>query len=832
MEELNNILSALQTIKLNDKDTIECEIRLFIDGRKTWPRKCITVNTRDDIKKYILKVFRYFNSNEQNVTQSINFITDQGIHQRNFINGVRDKTVCYKKEKIIKDILFMSNTNWSYKLALNVERHVTNIEIDTNNIARIRLRNSIKLNDKFRLDVTLIKTVPNLLDSVKLKEYKVKMFESTNFAEDSTAWDISELAEFELEYIGDFKDLSIDDFSIVDEIPTDKDETEYQKIIYDIAKILNPNKSSKFKHQGTIKQLGNAVKIFTVNEFAEIKEDISNYYVTDKLDGERCFIYINNKKINAVTTIVDVISSTEDEYEYLLDCEKYENKYFIFDVMCFKNENLIYKPFIQRISYVDECLKLCDKFIKKSFIQLNENKSFNEQFKPVTKIYETDGVILTPADGLYNTMDVYKVKPRNCMTIDFYIKQCPKELIGVNPYIEKENNTLYLLFCGIQQNLYKILKLKMIKFYEKIFPNINDTYGYFPIQFNPSDKHFAYLYYSESNDLDGKIGEFLPINENEYELKRIRTDRQLELESGNYFGNNFKFAEITWFSSKLDINYDELDLGYFQKHNSNLHKVSRKFNSHVKYIIFNKISEYSNVLDIASGKGQDLYKYEQRKISRLICVEKDQLAINELINRRYSLRNPMKLDIKQLDLLDNFPILKEKLFDVELFEDGVDYAVCNFAIHYFLRSDKTLDNFARFVSEYVKLNGKFIFSAFNGASIVELMNDNSGEWTIKENEDIKYSIKYKYESMRLDTVGQIINVVLPFSLNEYYSEYVVNSDTVVNTFAKYGFELEFKESFSFYFDDYKDMSLDKNDKKYLSLYYYWVLHRKKILKRK
>ena len=56
-----------------------------------------------------------------------------------------------------------------------------------------------------------------------------------------------------------------------------------------------------------------------------------------------------------------------------------------------------------------------------------------------------------------------------------------------------------------------LVLMRMIKHYSSIFPDI-DTKNlpqYFPIQFEPSSKKMAYLFWSDKSNLDGEVGEFL-----------------------------------------------------------------------------------------------------------------------------------------------------------------------------------------------------------------------------------------------------------------------------------------------------------------------------------
>ena len=143
-------------------------------------------------------------------------------------------------------------------------------------------------------------------------------------------------------------------------------------------------------------------------------------------------------------------------------------------------------------------------------------------------------------------MKVYKYKPPEELTIDFLIKKCPVESYQPN---KPENKLLYFLFCGIGKRVFYKLRMNLIKHYNDIFPNI-DTRNlpqYFPIQFEPRSNKNAYMFWSERENLDNQVGEFLyDLKTKEWKLKKLRDDRKIEVMRGNYFGNNYKIAEIIW----------------------------------------------------------------------------------------------------------------------------------------------------------------------------------------------------------------------------------------------------------------------------------------------
>ena len=615
----------------------------------------------------------------------------------------------------------------------------------------------------------------------------------------------------------------------------------YQDTIYEIAKYLKLEPLHKFKQDYGIKQLSNQVielnKIIYLNE---LQHNITNYYITDKIDGKRTILYLSDKSSYAISNIITHLN-IKTKNICILDTEFFNDKYYIFDILVYEGNILINSPFEERMKYFDKFDndKFKNIFETKPFIKLNNTfKKQIQLFKNEHKPYEVDGIILTPANGLYNSMKVYKYKP--IITVDFLIKKFPGNQNTTNTTNTTESKTLYILFCGIAKRVFFKLRMELIQNYNEIFPHINTKQlpQYFPIQFEPSNKKIAYLY-SGIDGLDGEIGEFVyNIETDEWILKKIREDRKIEVSRGNYFGNNYKIAELSWMSyfNPLiieDISDDNIlnNNIYFQEHDNILQKASRNFNSFVKSKLFERIKNIDWVMDLASGKGQDLFRYSSFNIKNVIFLEIDKLALEELINRKHvfstdhKYKNNTHILIQNVDLLDDYKKNIDLINNIYIKRQNIDAIVCNFAFHYFVSNENTLKNICKLVGHYLKQGGKFIFTAFDGQKILNLLKNNNN-WIINNNDgNIKYGIKKKYNTENLLPTGQKIDVLLPFSNNTFYEEYLININTIEEEFKKHNIILEINKSFSSYVDIW-NKTLDPDDKTYIDLYHYYVFIKK------
>ena len=315
----------------------------------------------------------------------------------------------------------------------------------------------------------------------------------------------------------------------------------------------------------------------------------------------------------------------------------------------------------------------------------------------------------------------------------------------------------------------------------------------------------------------------------------------MELARGNYFGNNYKVAEMTWLSYEMPLIIEDLDIyqtaTYFQEHDNILQKASRNFNSYVKSEIVGQFKNTKWLMDLASGKGQDLFRYASHGIKNAVFLEIDNIALQELIFRKHEFskndsEGSMSIYTHQLDLNHKYKENIETLSDIAISQASIDIIMCHFAFHYLIKDNKSLQNIIKFIAYWLKPGGRFIFTAFDGKEIIKLLNENNGEWTIKSNNDIKYSIKKQYKTNFVENIGQQIVVLLPFSKNKYYSEYLVNIDYISHEFDKAGLTLEIDQSFGEYLPQYKAsnksgfISMDENDKTYSSLYHYYCFYKK------
>lgn len=892
---LQNLLKYVNSYQDSSQETlngnIELEIKILLDPRiktPTFVNKASDLTSAIDTIKTVVNNARAYGN--PSISQTINFIqtrkTDMYVKQLFFDNGIQDKSKrhYYIKKSLVQPVYLISDelNQPSYKLSVNLETDQLN-DIDQFDVVRFRLRYSIdfiidKLRD-WKLELTLVKEIRNA-SIEQLKKTRDDLFATNiicdNFLE-KVDWLNTDRIELELEYNGVSK-ININHISQLDYLwqILKTNQRTYLDCIYQIAQIIKPNSLEKFKSgYFGLKQLGSNPFELTKDSYANILSNIDNYILTEKIDGLRsmliiypqkgeCHIITKQYKYMNIHINTKLFSNSNNEALIILDAEEYEYNgntvYYVFDCIWY-NKNISDLPFSScdpmnedRMEYIKKSIKLYDFLKLKHFIYLTKDE-YSEQIKTFhnftkTLNYETDGFILISKDADYNNTTNAKWKPVKKMTIDFVAKKCPSSLLGINPYINKENQTLYLLFSGIRNNEYKKLGVKKIKNYDNLFKKVNYKDHYFPIQFSPSSDPYAYLFWTERNDLDGNIIE-LTYLENEWKLFKIRNDRNVDMNRKTYYGNYFKVAEYIWMNYKNPLTLENLcsksieNKEYFKEHDNKQYTHLRKFNNFVKtqlIQLYTQNKTYKDgidwVIDLASGKGQDLFKYIECNIKNILMIDIDQMALMEVINRKYTYINNKninelsKIYIKQLDLSDSY---KKNLLEIQeskfgLPNDGVQLVVCNLALHYLIPNKKKIQNFIGLLNKLLEPGGIFIFTAFNGQKIFNLLKD-TDVWERRINGKLIYSIKKKYTENDFTGFNQKIDVLLPFSNGQYYTEYLINDTLLVEELNKKKITLVNKDSFDIYLDKFKQVkpyfhkSLTQMDNEFISLYSFYIFHK-------
>jgi hypothetical protein len=866
----------------NDRSSIEVELKLLLDNRIKTPN--FILNLESYGLSYILNLLTYSKSiGDLKVEQTINFIhtfasynDGMYIKQLVFVDGVQNKLKknYYIKKSMIQPIYMVSNTNTpSYKLGVCMETKTENNDNLEFNIVRFRNRNSIVFYDipEWRLDITYVKESSmsdiNILTKMKDDTFANKLC--------NMDWTNASKIEVEFEYIGHVNKFNISNILDIDSIINSAVQSTqffkninisktYIDCICEIASILKPNILHKFQNgYFGLKQMGSNPIELTKKEYQlNIIPNINNFIITEKIDGIRsmillypslgeCYI-INNKNKQGIYMIQINVDPNIDLV--ILDSEEINNIFYVFDILHMtgivhtSNIYLHTMQFIERKAYMLQIINKYDFLYNKHYEELSL-EHFHEQFEAFYNTamelpYEIDGLIIFEKNKPYNTMLQYKWKP--IMTIDFVAKKCPPSMLGINPYVIKENKILYLLFCGAKNTDLNKLGISLFKEYVHIFNNIdcnifqNKQYvkdSYFPIQFAPSANPLAYLFWTDQTNLNGKIVELTRVKDN-WKLIKIRTDRDADMKRKTYYGNYFKYAELIWMNLQSPLTMTELcnvtkRNTYFQE-DSKVHIITRKFNNFVKLAIINQctnqIKSPTYVIDLAAGKGQDLKKYIDCGFKKILMIDNDIDALTEVVNRKYiHIKNSHTMPsiyTCNIDLLKSYKVNIETIKNKGINVYSIPFIVCNLALHYLIPNKQKIQNFCNLINKLLNNKGIFTFTAFNAEKILNLLkNKKSWELLDPDTNKVIYSIKKSFTDA---SVNKKIKVLLPFSNNQYYTETLINTDLLNGCFEKKKIKLincgsfidlepQFKKKKPHFYKQLTDI-----DREYISLYSWYV----------
>jgi hypothetical protein len=816
------------------------------------------------------------------VEHTINIISDTGdrdytklIRTIKISNGEVTSDMYSKKRRYKAPMTFPGDMK--IRAGISIESSAAKFNSATNAVVRFKNRISWDLG-RWRLDMTAVRQHTLSQISTQMKAIRDEMFPVGQTAENYIELlpDSATSYEVELEFIG--TNLTAADFATADVLLGGETGNEaYQSLIRKIADVIYPpDVAVSFSHKSNrLKQLGNQVMSLSRNQYySEIWPPVG-YLVTDKADGLRCMVYCEGDKMHFLLSDKMMSFGGRDGKTNvpvtIADAELLGDRIFVFDVLMVEGKAVADLPMSTRIGSLDRVVETMKGFdcnvapSAKKYVTIQDGK-FEEGFSAVwnqPRDYTVDGLIISsPVDGYVETKN-YKWKPMDQNTIDFLAIKCPSGLLGIHPYDKIDGKTLYLLFVGISRGVMSKIGLSFIKKYKSVFPITEGAY--FPIQFSPSANPYAYLYYDSRDDLDRKIVELVreaavdtaavadeakivgSMMPGEWKLVRVRDDRKME---SNYFGNDFRVAEITYMNHVDPFYFEDLwksQNTYFRGVASTIYEASNKFKRYVISVVMkDHFTSARRVVDLAAGRGADLHRLMELNVREAIFVDIDPTAISELIRRKFAFfkqrqrtgrryhgryddnfetAESMIVHAMVADLKTPYEKTIGRMRDFGALPGSCDGAVCNFAFHYMCDTNEHIHNFLQLVGTLLAKDGVLMITVMDGQRVFDLLADlKTGEqWTAMAGERPQYAIKKKFTGANLAKYGQTISVLLPFS-DEMYDEPLCNVANLTVVAKKYNLALELSLPFNEYLEQFSraDSSLFGRltdvDKHYIGLH--------------
>jgi len=152
--------------------------------------------------------------------------------------------------------------------------------------------------------------------------------------------------------------------------------------------------------------------------------------------------------------------------------------------------------------------------------------------------------------------------------------------------------------------------------------------------------------------------------------------------------------------------------------------------------------------------------------------------------------------------------------------NGFNVCSCMFSIHYFFKSEETLDTYLMNVSSLLRTNGTFFCTFMDGKRIEDEINSNGGDMIegVKNTEiDIKnrvpiWAIIRRFNKDTKDKYNKKIDVFIE-STSKFIPEYLVSYEELVEKCKTFNLELVESELFSEYFNKIKSAIPDDDAEK-------------------
>lgn len=228
----------------------------------------------------------------------------------------------------------------------------------------------------------------------------------------------------------------------------------------------------------------------------------------------------------------------------------------------------------------------------------------------------------------------------------------------------------------------------------------------------------------------------------------------------------------------------------------------RIHHNNIKLQLLKKYSDPGNkLLDIGTGRGGDLLKWDKCKLSHVTAIDIEPSYIEEAILRKKN--NNIKKDFR-------FIINKE----INYSKFGkFNIITCNFCFHYLCSSLTNIKNVFYEISNSLLPDGKFILTIPDGYKIKEILNINS----IYKNRAGVIEKNYSDYSDFGMAIKFMLTETLYFGDSSISNEYLVFSDIIEKVANNYKLELIESEPFHNYNSKVKHL-MDGHTKFFSDLY--------------
>lgn len=259
----------------------------------------------------------------------------------------------------------------------------------------------------------------------------------------------------------------------------------------------------------------------------------------------------------------------------------------------------------------------------------------------------------------------------------------------------------------------------------------------------------------------------------------------------------------------------------------------RAFHNNVKMSLLKTYAKNCDrLLDLGVGRGGDIFKIDRCNVKYLMGLDVENVYLEEAKTRYSNSKLPLSRGYEFKQINDDEPDLYNyllKMYNIKQF----NVVSCQFAFHYYFKSEEKLKNICRDLHNLLKPGGYFIGTVLDGKQIHKLLSLKEDR-TFK-NKCIMIKGKYDIENVRGygDEIEFYMGGTLYFGESCVSKEYLVDIDILKSELENQGFESISWKSFKDYYirnDDFRrndQIPTLNDDTKFASFLYHSFVFKKK-----
>ena len=533
------------------------------------------------------------------------------------------------------------------------------------------------------------------------------------------------------------------------------------------------------------------------NKIAQLYKQ--TYSVTDKADGDRCFMYIDDKGFALLLDAnVDKICKTNlqsGKYSNcIIDGERVNHAgvitFMAFDVLAINgvdirgNDKYHLEARLDNLTSIVSSIPCTNMYSVEMKTFYFKNVFLGSQVILETadkKSYKNDGLIFTPMNEPYPLTrkwgGLLKWKPAELNTIDFFaVKESDgfwKLFVQHTPtptpqQISRPQSELVLF--DVEKLCNTPCPIDGMTFQTTILESTIDPSTGYPFK-TRTVIEFRW---------DTKVCKFIPL--------RTRWDKTANpRKHGNFSAvacdvwNNIHNPIEKELLYKFSVGSNKEDQ-YFEK--------MRRFHNKVKEYMYSKYARnVENMLELCSGRGGDMHKWLHNNVSNVMGYDISERNIAECKRRwgeaqaKQSASSKFNYNFQKLDLCSSNAL--EKIYKNT--PNKFQVISCQFGIHYFFGSDTTIHNIINILDTTLEENGFFMITFMDDTCLEDLMDKNTIQSKVTHNE-LQYMIKKQFNQVKIILNGNSI-------LSEGSDEFVIDFHAFANLMHARGYAVVETELF-------------------------------------